>query len=215
MTSGTPQASCPQCGSPSVQAVPIEKKKLGEAVRAATVNTEKLPANPVLVRLAMQWWVGAVFPVLLAGGASQRNPVEQQALVLVRASHKSCCYVSGGPLERLGWPTVLVRVAGPLSDFASCAPPASTGDGLASHRRTQLGSTYRRDRSWPEVVERLGGGREAGAGYAGRTATQMTRSSGRCGRGLSAPWLAGAATSGPRAGRRYIGWPVVFSVNKS
>jgi hypothetical protein len=33
-------------------------------VAAATVNTEKLPADPVLVRSAIRWWLGAVFPVL-------------------------------------------------------------------------------------------------------------------------------------------------------
>ncbi len=33
MTRGPPsQATCPKCGSPSVQAVPIEKKKLGRAM---------------------------------------------------------------------------------------------------------------------------------------------------------------------------------------
>ena len=35
MTSGSaPQATCPKCGSPSVQAVPVEKKKLDQAVLA-------------------------------------------------------------------------------------------------------------------------------------------------------------------------------------
>ncbi len=34
-------------------------------VGAATVNAEKLPADPVLVHWAMQLWVWAVFPVLI------------------------------------------------------------------------------------------------------------------------------------------------------
>ena len=34
MTATPPTASCPSCGSPSIQAVPVERKKLGQAVVA-------------------------------------------------------------------------------------------------------------------------------------------------------------------------------------
>jgi hypothetical protein len=67
MTSGTPQASCPKCGSPSVQAVPIEKKKLGEAVlaeyflgtAAGVAAGSKIVIQAVCLVCGCQWFPGS------------------------------------------------------------------------------------------------------------------------------------------------------------
>ena len=65
-SSTTPQATCPKCGSPSVQAVPIEKKKLGEAVlaeyflgtAAGVAAGSKMVIQAMCLSCGFQWFPG-------------------------------------------------------------------------------------------------------------------------------------------------------------
>ncbi len=64
MTGPLSQATCPQCGSPSVQAVPIEKKELGQAIIAEYFLETAASAGSATVIQAMclscgrQWFPG-------------------------------------------------------------------------------------------------------------------------------------------------------------
>jgi hypothetical protein len=68
MTGPSSQATCPQCGSPSVQAVPIEKKKLGQAViaeyflgTAAGVSAgSAMVIQAICLSCGCQWFPGTV-----------------------------------------------------------------------------------------------------------------------------------------------------------
>lgn len=68
MTSGsTPQATCPKCGSLSVQAVPVEKKKLDEAVlteyilgtAAGVAAGSEMVIQAVCLSCGCQWFPGS------------------------------------------------------------------------------------------------------------------------------------------------------------
>ncbi|HKV72436.1 MAG TPA: hypothetical protein VJN62_14370 [Gemmatimonadales bacterium] len=68
MTSDDGKATCPQCGSPSIQAVPIERKKVGEAILAeyflGTAAGVAAGASTVIqavcLKCGCQWFPGTV-----------------------------------------------------------------------------------------------------------------------------------------------------------
>jgi hypothetical protein len=87
MTSGTPHASCPKCGSPSVQAVPIEKKKLGEAVlaeyflgtAAGVASGSKMVIQAVCLACGCQWFPGSEGEQRIRALSGQLGPAAKRA----------------------------------------------------------------------------------------------------------------------------------------
>ena len=95
-----PTASCPSCGSPSIQAVPIERKKLGDAViaeyflgtAAGVAAGSKTVIQAMCLKCGVQWFPGTKQEEelrVLSGQLGERAKHDLERAIATRKEHEA------------------------------------------------------------------------------------------------------------------------------
>ena len=117
MTSDDGKATCPQCGSPSIQAVPIERKKVGDALlaeyflgtAAGVAAGSSTVIQAVCLKCGCQWFPGTVQEQRLRAASGQLGE-EAKKVEEARAAKAKAEQAKGETIRAIGCLLLVVLI---------------------------------------------------------------------------------------------------------